>query len=143
MPDRLDIEDVYEYSASLVYGLHIHSDRPFPLVVGCSIRTPKGVVIDLPARYILSNGLALWNVKAPSECASDRLREHRMSAWEGSIIFALWEDATFSRRLVDTGWVRWRMIDLVGTGASAAGLEMQDRYMEDKYAGRHEVWKPL
>lgn len=143
MPDRLDIEDVYEYSASLVYGLRIHSDRPFPLVVGCSIRTPKGAIIDLPARFLLSPGLALWKVKAPSECASDRLREHRVSAWEGSIIFALWEDATFSRRLADTGWVRWRMIDLVGTGASTAGLDMQDRHMEDKYAGHEKVWKPL
>lgn len=141
MPDRLDIEDTFHYHASVVYGLRIHSDRPFPLVVGCSIRTPKGEVIDLPARYILSNGLALWNVKAPSECASDRLREHRMSAWEGGIIFALWEDATFSRRLVDTGWVPWEAHGMIG--ASAAGLDIQDGFMERKYAGHEKMWKPL
>lgn len=139
MPDRLDIEDTLYYHASIVYGLRIHSDRPFPLVVGCSIRTPKGEIIDLPARYLLSPGLALWKVKAPHECFMGGFWQ--TGTWSGHIMFALWKDATFSQRLKDTGWVSWEAYGMIG--GSTAGLDMQESLIGNKYAGRDEVWKPL
>lgn len=139
MQDRLDIEDTFHYHASVVYGLRIHSDRPFPLVVGCSIRTPNGAIIDIPARYLLSPGLTLWKVQAPHECLTGGSWQD--GTWRGHIIFALWEDATFSRRLVDTGWVPWEAHGMIG--ASTAGLDMQDGFMERKYTGHEKMWKPL
>lgn len=139
MQDRLDIEDTLHYHASVVYGLRIQSDRPFPLVVGCSIRTPKGEIIDIPAHYLLSPGLALWKVKAPRECLTGGSWQD--GTWRGHIIFALWEDTTFSKRLTDTGWVPWEAYGMIG--GSSAGLDMQESLIGNKYADREKVWKPL
>ncbi len=135
---RITIEDTFRYHGGLVFGLFIESYEKFPLVVGCSIKTFNEKIIDIPAKYLLSPGHAVWSVTAPDECA--RGTGFNLE-WNGYIIFALYEDRTFAKRLADTGWIRWHIISLIGS--SSAGLDMQDEYIESKYGKRMNVWKPL
>lgn len=133
------IKDVFTGHASLAFGLSLESDARFPVVVGCSIRTSAGQIIDIPARYLISPGLALWSVRAPEECfiGLDAMPD----SWVGHIIFAVYEDATFANRLADTGWVEWGAPFAIGS--STAGLDIQDQQMEARYGRRRDVWKSL
>ena len=93
----INVVDIYELHKGIVVGLYIESHQRFPLVVGCSIRTPKGKVLDIPARVLKSPGLALWAVDAPVECAMRAPDNSQVSEWSGHIIFALWPDFSFAK----------------------------------------------
>lgn len=139
MATRILIEDTFKYHAGVCFGIAVASDAGFPLVVGCSVRTHAGQIIDIPARYLISPGRALWHVRAPEECFVGL--EASSEPWVGHIIFAVYEDASFGNRLADTGWVEWGAPFAIGT--STAGLDMQDTEIESRYGTRKDVWKPL
>jgi hypothetical protein len=136
---RILIKDVFVGHASLCFGLAVESGAEFPVVVGCSIRTPAGRIIDIPARYLVSPGLAHWEVSAPDECFIGL--DANPHPWIGQIIFAVYEDVTFGNRLADTGWVEWGAPFAIGS--STAGLDLQDGQMELRYGQRLDVWRPL
>jgi hypothetical protein len=137
---KITVVDQFGYNASVVFGLEVEAPaEECPLVVGCSLRTTQGDIIDQPARWLSSAGLALWEIKATPEF---KIGQHREDGWRGQVIFALWPDDRFSRRLADTGWLPCSAYWLVG--ASTAGLDMQDDNVRRKYDGRFGVWsKPI
>jgi hypothetical protein len=124
------ILDTYHYHASVVFGLSIKTREAFPLVVGCSLRTRSGRIIDLPARRLLKPGPALWAIDAPAECATEG-RHSYGTDWSGDAIFALWRDSNFRERIADTGWIPWSAQGLIGS--STTGLAMQDEAIRAKY----------
>lgn len=139
MSYSITIVDTFHYHASVLFGLDIQGSN-FPLLVGCSLLTPQGEEVDLPAKWIESPGLALWQIKADDRFTNPQ-EPNPMNAftpWYGKVIFALWRDDTFEERLADTRWVEWSAKWLVGS--STAGLDMQDEAIERKYANRLRVW---
>jgi hypothetical protein len=136
---RIAIVDQYKYHWGVNVGLSIAGPSgEFPLLVGCSLRTPKGEVRDLPAKWLTSPGLALWHFNVDHEFKSEP--QDPFSSVRGEIIFALWRDNSFTERLCDTGWIRWTAPWL--RGASAAGLDMQEAEIQSKYKDRLNVWRP-
>lgn len=131
--------DQYLYHAQVIFGLEIeaHSNE-FPLLVGCSLRSSQGCVVDLPARWLLSPGQALWDVKGTDEF---KIGSDVFSEWSGQIKFALWRDDTFNQRLADSGWLAWHAPYMIG--ASTAGLDIQDQRIKDNYGDRLHVWKKM
>lgn len=130
----LRIVEQFPFHASVSFGLSITGpSTAFPLVLGCSLRTHKGQVVDIAARYIDSAGMALWHVDA-----DQRFRINEMGrpddGWSGSVIFALWRDRSFSERIADTGWYDWSAPWLIG--ASIVGIEANERSIQARYAGR-------
>lgn len=136
----ISISDTYHYHGSVVFGLTIQSDAPFPLVVGCSLRTEGGKIIDIPANRITEGGLAIWGIEATADCARGG-NPHYGCDWCGHVIFALYRDETFSERLTDTGWIPWTAPWLIG--GSTAGLDIQDEEIESKYGYRKHVLVPF
>jgi hypothetical protein len=137
MAYSITVADQYHYHGQVVFGLAIEApNKEFPLLVGCSLRTPQGGIIDLPAGWLSSPGLALWDVKVTADFMN---KADRYDGWHGEIKFALWRNATFSERLADTVWLPWGAPYLIG--ASTAGLDMQDAEIKNKYRGRLRVWK--
>ena len=124
------------YHYAFTVGLTIAGpEADFPIVVGCSLRRPDGLVIDHPARILLSPGKALIGVS---------VMDHQAAAWDeffppthdgsgpevhGEVIFACYRDATFAERLCNTSWqpfsVRWLL------GCSLASLKSQDGELAD------------
>ena len=142
------IEDLWTRGRSLLIGLSVNSDEKFPLVIGMSIQTPGGEVVDIPARYLLSPGFSLWG----QEQVDNRFAypvggsSSFCDGWRGRIIFAVYSDSSFNHRLADTGWVEFDSINLMGS--SLKGLDYQDEEIErkrgSKYALRQaEVWATL
>lgn len=120
--------------AGILVGLRIDAHAETRLVVGCSIRTPAGDMIDLPARYVDRDGLAWWGrVDGPDEC---RTGEYVDSDWRGDIIFALYSDSTFADRLSDTGWTPWHAMWMIGS--SRAGIDYTENYVRGKYGSSLE-----
>jgi hypothetical protein len=137
----IKIVDQYKYHGSIVFGLDIQAPtNEFPLLVGCSLLTPQGEEIDLPAKWLNSPGLVLWKIKADERFQNPREPTPRNAAtpWYGKIIFALWRNDKFTERLFDTGWVEWTALWLIGS--STAGLNMQDEQIKRKYGHRLDVW---
>lgn len=133
------IKNQFSYHASVVFGLDIQGPtREFPLLVGCSLLTPRGEEVDLPARWLKSPGLAIWSVKADAQFLENPRVTPDDRVWSGRIIFALWRDDTFTERLTDTGWVNWRAYSLIGS--STAGVNMQDDQIKSGYGNRLDVW---
>ena len=133
----IQIVEQYRYHASVVFGLDVLApSSEFPLLVGCSVRSRDGKIVDIPAQWLKSPGSALWNIKAPPECQIST--DPWDKSWSGQIIFALWQDDTFTKRLADTGWVNWEALWLIGS--STKGLDMQDEQIKSKSAGRMDVW---
>jgi hypothetical protein len=134
---NIRIVDQFRYHASVVFGLDILApSSEFPLLVGCSLQNKNGEIIDVPARWLLSPGLALWQVKVDSRLQSGVIPQ---DGWHGRIIFALWRDDRHIERLADTGWVNWECYWLIGS--STKGLDMQDDSIKSKYGDRMKVWK--
>jgi hypothetical protein len=139
MSYSITIVDKFHYHASVLFGLDIQGST-FPVFVGCSLLTPKGEVVDLPAQWLNTPGLALWKIKADDRFQNPA-EPNPMSAftpWYGKIIFALYTDDTFENRLTDTGWVEWSAQWLIGS--STKGLDMQDDAIKRKYGKRLDVW---
>lgn len=133
----ITIKNQFVYHASVVFGLNIEG-RGFPLLVGCSLLTPKGEVVDLPAKWLKSPGLAIWTYEADARFLHKPGVEPCDRVWLGRIKFALWRDDTFTERLADTDWVRWETFYLIGT--STAGVNMSDDHIERNYGHRLDVW---
>lgn len=136
----IEIKNKFGYHASVVFGLDIQGPaREFPLLVGCSLLTPRGEAVDLRARWLKSPGLAIWEVKADVQFLENPgvfpITDRR---WSGRIIFALWRNDSFTERLTDTGWVNWHAQSLIGS--STAGLDMQDDRIKREYGKRFDVW---
>jgi len=131
------VVDIYKVHKGIVVGLYVESHRNFPLVVGCSIRSPRGIVLDIPARVLKSPGLALWAIDAPAECATQP-NVPQASEWRGDIIFALWANFSFTKSLADTGWVHWDAFWLIGS--SLASLRAQEEDIGRKYEHGQNVW---
>jgi hypothetical protein len=140
--NSVKVIEQFGYHDSVVFGLDIQGSCP--LLVGCSLQTSKGEVIDLPPKWLSSPGLAIWQIKPddkffenPNAHVYDRIKL-------GVIKFALWKDDTFTNRLADTDWTPWKAYWLIGS--SAAGLNLQDERINEKYGNRFNVWlneKPL
>jgi hypothetical protein len=133
------IEDVYKFFTTLAFGFRV-SGPDFPLVIGCSLMNARGEIDDLPPQLINSDGLAIWQIKLLDDVKIQKYQigEKDLSGvtdYAGRIMFALWPDTTFTRRLSDTGWINWETTSTV-VGASTAGLDMQDAEIRSKYAGR-------
>jgi hypothetical protein len=139
MSYTIAVIDQYRYHRQVVFGLRIEAPRrDFPLFVGATIKSRLGETIDLPARWLISPGLALWEVKVPNACRDDQ-QAFSTAGWSGTIKFALWKDEKFTRRLADTDWLPWSAPYLIG--ASTTGLAMQDEAIKEKYINRFNVWK--
>jgi len=132
----VQIVERFGFHGSVSFGLSVDGPpQAFPLVLGCSLRTRDGQVVDVAARYIDSAGVALWDVKADQRFkVGDRGTLGAFDGWSGSIIFALWRDHSFRERIVDTGWHDWSAPWLIG--ASIAGVEENERLIQDRYAAR-------
>ena len=131
---ELSISRSYHYAFTA--GLTIVGPQAdFPIVVGCSLRRPDGLIIEHPARILLSPGKALIGVS---------VMDHQAAAWDevfpptrggsgpevhGDVMFACYRDGTFAERLCDTGWqpfsVRWIL------GCSLTSLKYQDSDLAD------------
>ncbi len=88
----------------LGFGLKVESDK-LPVIVGCSIRSLFGRVIDFPIRQLKANGNCIWVVNKP--VGDDFLLRQNVHA--GFVRFSLWGDEGFSDRLSDTEWQFWQM----------------------------------
>jgi hypothetical protein len=136
----IQIVDQFHYHASVVFGLDVlASNSEFPLLVGCSLKTLHGEIVDVPARWIKSPGLALWEIRPGTEFIRnpDTLPiNDRVMA--GTIIFALWRNDSFTESLGDTGWIDWEAIWLIGS--STKSMDMQDEHIQRKYGTRRDVW---
>jgi hypothetical protein len=141
----VQIEDFWPHGASMIIGLRVQCTSRFPIVVGCSLETPEGEEVDLPARFLHSPGLALWGYEEVDDRFADPPGARgvgRISGWRGKIIFALYTDATHDHRLADTGWVPWSARNVFGS--SLASVDHAERNIKStidtKYAGRILVW---
>ena len=149
MSSIIKIEDFWESGSNLCIGLTIQSREKFPIVVGCSLQNESREIVDIPARYLLSPGLALWGQESANhqfKYPKDAQGLYEISGWKGRIIFALYSDSTFKNRLADTGWVEWNSFNRIG--GSTAGLDDEDEIIghaiKVKYLGRKkEVWTSL
>jgi hypothetical protein len=144
----ISISDLWYRGRSLLIGLSVNSINNFPLVIGMSIQTPEGEIVDIPARYILSPGFSFWGQEqVDNRFAYPKDESSRFcNGWRGRIIFAVYSDSSFNHRLADTGWVEFDSINLMGS--SLKGLDYQDDEIEHKrgstYASRQaEVWASL
>jgi len=137
---QIEVLDVFSYHGSVSFGLSVKSNLLFPLLVGCSLRTVDGAVIDVPAKWISSSGLALWSLEAPPECRASAEQAGYNDSWQGAVIFALWEDLSWTRRLCDTGWIPWTAPFLIG--ASTKPLDSQDADVISRYGKRLNVLSP-
>ena len=135
----IEIIHIYARQSSLGCGLMIKgSPGTFPLLVGCSLKTRGGRVIDVPARWILSPGNAFWVVDVPDECRTNPGVPIYDAEWRGFIIFALYYKS-HSNRLSDTSWQQWHSISLIGSSTKA--LDLQDREISEFYRPSDEVWR--
>lgn len=149
MSSIIKIEDFWKSGRNLCIGLSIQSSEKFPLVVGCSFQNESREIVDIPARYLLSPGLALWGQESANhqfKYPRDAQDLYEITGWKGRIIFALYLDSTFKNRLADTGWVEWNSFNRIG--GSTAGLDDEDEIIghaiKVKYLGRKkEVWTSL
>lgn len=147
----IELSTKRSYHYAFTAGLAVAGpEADFPIVVGCSLRRPDGLIIDHPARRLLSPGKALIGV---------HVMDHQEGAWfelfgsprngdgpevHGDVIFACYRDATFADRLCDTGWqsfsVRWIL------GCSLASLKFQDNELID-WIGKErlqvDMWQSL
>ncbi len=112
----LQIVERFHFHGSVSFGLNVTGPSgAFPLVLGCSLRTRGGQVVDIAARYIDSAGVALWDVKADQRFKiGERDTPGAFDGWSGSIIFALLQEPSFRERIVDTGWQDWSAPWLIG-----------------------------
>ena len=143
MGHAITIENRFEYHMQVVFGLRVTaSDDRWPKVVGCSLRTREGEIVDLPARWLSSGGLALWKVDVPPG-PQFRIgdRSSPIDGWEGQVIFALYSDDTFADRLTDAGWQHWHAPWLIG--GSTKSLNYQDERVQSKYGSQLDVWHRL
>lgn len=148
MSSSIIIENLWKRGYFLLFGLSIESSEKFPIVVGCSMQTKSGEIVDLPARLLLSSGYAMWGQEKADERFAYPLgkRYHGEGGWNGRVIFALYSDETFHHRLADTGRIEWETMNLFGS--SLAGMDYQDmdvgRELNTKYNGRQkEIWLSL
>ncbi len=134
---EIHIEKQWQYHASVLFGLLITAPvDEFPLLVGCSLKTKDGEVVDQKARWITSPGKALWKIEADSRFM-ERL-DWGDKEWVGKIIFALYRDDSHEERLADTEWTQWKAPFLIGY--STAGLDMEEEFIRKEYDGRFDVW---
>ena len=113
----VEIEEQLHYHSQVVFGLRVAApDETWPNVVGCSVRTRTGEIVDLPARWLSSGGRALWVLNAPDDIGAGVAVDtgNPQEGWNGQIIFALWPDEQFAQRLADTGWQSWEAGWLIG-----------------------------
>lgn len=136
------IEHTYDYNGQPVFGLDVQGPA-FPRVVGCSLRTLAGRVVDLPLRRLLSAGRGLWPIRMSDrelwtsfETGEDALGVRQLA---GDVIFAVWADQTLHERLADSGWARWNTAR-VPPDASLHFLEYVDGMIEEDYGARSDVW---
>ncbi len=135
----IDVLDIYQGHGAILCGLSVNGgNRSFPLVIGCSLRTLAGEIIDLPARTLSSAGKAFWQIKVPSACGTERSRP--IQTWKGQIIFAVYPDMTFSERLADTGWIGWETVWMIGS--SPKSMDHRDEHIDEKYRGRFDALVP-
>ena len=88
----------------------------FPVYVGCSFRV-NSEIIDQPARWLKSPGKIVWEVN------EDREKIYRSRT--GEVIFAVYSDDSFAKRLADTGWYKWQAFgsDVIGTAKTKAAMK--------------------
>jgi len=149
MASNIKIEDFWTIQAGLLLGLSVQSSEKFPIVVGCSLQTGNGEIVDIPARYLLSPGFALWGQEKVDQrfrYPKDAQGLYEISGWNGRIIFALYSESSFQNRLADTGWIVWDSSNLIGS--STAGLNDRDKEIDhilnNKYIGRKmDIWTSL
>jgi hypothetical protein len=158
MNSVIKIEHFWKIQSNLIIGLNIQSSEEFPIVVGCSLRTNSGEIVDIPPRFLLSPGLSFWGTErvdsrfkypAPTfenDWTKKMIIPLRPEGWFGEIIFALYIDTTFSRRLADTGWVGWHSEKL--NMISYANTEKQEReiatIVENQYKDRtDDIWRAI
>jgi len=149
MSSTIKIEDFWKGQTSLILGLSIQSSEKFPIVVGCSLQTDSGEIVDIPARFLLSPGYVFWgreSVDHRFKYPRDAQGLYEVSGWNGRIIFALYSDSSFKNRLADTGWIKWETSNRIG--GSTAGLNDEDEIMEHilntKYfVQQKNVWSSL
>lgn len=139
------VVDRYLHQWQQVFGLSVGGpEREFPLLVGCSLKTPRGEVRDIPARWIGSPGLALWRLSGGSEfrtCPEDPCG----TSLRGEVIFKLWRDDGFAECLAQTGWLDWAAPGELEPGPkggayAAYDLDLQEEQMDRKYGGRRDAW---
>lgn len=158
MQSEIKIEHFWQIQSELIIGLNIQSNERFPIVVGCSLRTNSGEIVDIPARFLLSPGISFWGTitvdsrfKYPDPMLESDWRRKmviplRPDGWFGEIIFAMYTDATFGKRFADTGWVRWyseklNMPSTVNTDDRDKGI---DWIIKNQYKDRTDgVWRSL
>ncbi len=130
MTSKITIIEQFGFHQSTVVALSIETLNSFPLIVGCSVKSASGEITDIPARLLLHSGTVLWGgVTAPDNCKMDQ--KDRSPYWQGQIMFALWQDETFTTRLADTGWVDWRAPYLIG--ASMVSIDWATDSIIEKY----------
>ena len=112
----------------------------FPVVVGCSLRTPEGMIVDVPAQRLSSPGRALWAVR-PGDWGDDAWMNRYGEEQSGHAIFAIYADAAFSERLADTGWLPFDAPCLIGS--SHAALDEANDGLREWIGVRANVWMPL
>jgi hypothetical protein len=109
-PDTaIQVASLHRAENGISLGLLVESERPFPLAVGCSLRTTSEEILDFPSRRLDRPGLAWWGlIGIPQECR-DQKGNTGITPASGDIIFAAYADATQGERLADTGWVPWNV----------------------------------
>ncbi len=146
MQSSIKIEHFWEIQSDLIVGLNIQSEEKFPVVVGCSLKTNSGEIVDIPTRFLSSPGLSFWGTERVDSRFKYPLNSGFEGDWKGQIIFALYTDATFSKRLADTGWINWYWNNMFMS--STAGLDDRDAKIDgiikNQYKDRTDgVWSSL
>ena len=129
----------FDYNGQPIFGLDV-AGPAFPRVVGCSLRTTSGRIIDIPARRLRTAGHALWPVSIPDK-ALFLQGENPIGVRHcaGEVIFALWDSDRYERRLADTGWVRWDT-NRVPDNASHYFLKYVEGDIDSAYGDRADAW---
>lgn len=113
---NISISEMYKGSDGIIVMLDITS-QGFPLVVGCSMKTPTGKIIDIHHRVINDNGTVLWRLDHDIDTANE-------------IIFALWKDDTFQHRICDTGWRPFEFVDWIEIPVGAHYPDLNQNWAE-------------
>lgn len=137
----ITLNEIVPDHASFVCALTVTGlPRWFPVVVTCTLKTWRGQFLDVPARWLVSPGLAVWRILPPKECQQGRGNPFNQK-WAGQILFTVYADSSRRERLADTGWHRWSARTLVGSVPK--DLPKQFERLRQTYGSRLDVWRPV
>jgi hypothetical protein len=131
MEPTITIVDTFNNGTKMRFVLHI--DDMNTDYVGCSVRGTDGVEHGMGLHKCRTPDIVVWEIRIPSSCSIGPQRGLR-----GEVIFALWTDDQFTRRIASTGWIAFNSPWLGGSSGKSA--DYADATYRERY-GEIEVWR--